>query len=50
MAKKFAEYKGLNLTEINKQVLEQWKKGDVFRHPKNTSYTPTNHKRHFQPL
>ncbi len=32
MAKKFAEYKGLNLTEINKQVLEQWKKGDVFRH------------------
>ncbi len=31
MAKKFPEYKGLNLTEINNQVLEQWKKGNVFR-------------------
>ena len=31
MAKKFVEYKHLNLTEINNQVLEQWKKGDIFR-------------------
>ena len=30
MAKKFAEYNGLNLTEINNQVLEEWKKGNVF--------------------
>ena len=33
MAKKFAEYNGLNLTEINNQVLEEWKKGNVFAHP-----------------
>jgi isoleucyl-tRNA synthetase len=31
MTKKFAVYEHLNLTEINNQVLEQWKKGDVFR-------------------
>lgn len=31
MAKKFAEYKGLNLTQVNNQVLQQWKDGDVFR-------------------
>ena len=30
MAKKFAEYKNLNLTEINNQVLQQWKKGNIF--------------------
>ena len=30
MAKKFPEYKGLNLTQINNEVLEQWKKGNVF--------------------
>ena len=31
MAKKFAEYKHLNLTEVNNQVLELWKKGNVFK-------------------
>ncbi len=31
MAKKFAVYERLNLTDINNQVLEQWKKGDIFR-------------------
>ena len=31
MTKKFAVYERLNLTEINNQVLEQWKNGDVFR-------------------
>ncbi len=31
MDRKFAEYKYLNLTEVNKEVLEQWKKGDVFK-------------------
>ncbi len=31
MAKKFAQYEQLNLTEINNQVLEQWKRGDIFR-------------------
>ena len=30
MAKKFAEYKGLNLTETNKVVLEKWNEKDVF--------------------
>ena len=30
MAKKFAEYNGLNLTAINNQVLEEWKKDNVF--------------------
>ena len=27
---KFAEHKGLNLVETNKEVLEDWKKNDVF--------------------
>ncbi len=31
MATKFAEYKHLNLTEVNNQVLELWKKGNVFK-------------------
>ena len=31
MANKFAEYKHLNLTEVNNQVLQQWKNGDIFR-------------------
>jgi isoleucyl-tRNA synthetase len=30
MAKKFAEHKGLNLTETNKEVLAEWEKNDVF--------------------
>ena len=30
MANKFAEHKGLNLTETNKVVLEEWNKNDVF--------------------
>ena len=30
MTKKFAVYEHLNLTEINNQVLEQWKKGNIF--------------------
>lgn len=30
MAKKFAEYKGLNLTDTNKVVLEKWNEKDVF--------------------
>ncbi len=30
MAKKFAEHKGLNLTEVNKDVLADWIKNDVF--------------------
>jgi isoleucyl-tRNA synthetase len=30
MAKRFAEHNGLNLTETNKQVLEEWMKNDVF--------------------
>ena len=30
MAKRFAEHKGLNLTETNKQVLEEWMKNDIF--------------------
>lgn len=30
MAKKFAEHKGLNLTEVNKDVLANWTKNDVF--------------------
>ncbi len=31
MAKKFSEYGGLNLTQVNNQVLEEWTKNDVFR-------------------
>ena len=30
MAKKFAEHNGLNLTQVNKQILEQWNDNDVF--------------------
>ena len=30
MAKKFAEHNGLNLTEVNKEVLAEWTKNDVF--------------------
>ena len=30
MSKKFAEYKGLNLSEVNKKVLEGWDKKDIF--------------------
>ena len=30
MAKKFAEYNGLNLTQVNNEILEKWKKEDVF--------------------
>ena len=30
MAKKFAEHNGLNLTQVNKDVLERWNSNDVF--------------------
>ena len=30
MSKRFAEHNGLNLTETNKQVLQEWEKNDVF--------------------
>ncbi len=30
MAKKFAEYNGLNLTKVNREVLEKWNANDVF--------------------
>ena len=30
MAKKFAEHSGLNLTNVNKEILEMWNKDDVF--------------------
>ncbi len=30
MAKKFAEHNGLNLTQVNKDVLEKWNKHDIF--------------------
>ncbi len=30
MAKKFAEHNGLNLTQVNKEVLEKWNENDVF--------------------
>ena len=30
MAKKFAKYKGLNLTQVNKDILENWNRNDVF--------------------
>ena len=30
MANKFAEHNGLNLTETNKVVLEEWNSNDVF--------------------
>ena len=31
MSKKFAEHKGLNLTQVNNEILEKWKSEDVFR-------------------
>ena len=31
MSKRFAEYKGLNLTEASKEVSEMWKREDAFR-------------------
>jgi isoleucyl-tRNA synthetase len=30
MAKKFAEHQGLNLTEVNKEILKKWDDNDVF--------------------
>ena len=30
MAKKFAEHNGLNLTQVNTEILEQWNRNDVF--------------------
>ena len=30
MNKKFAEHKGLNLTEVNSEVLAEWEKNDIF--------------------
>ena len=30
MAKKFAEHNGLNLTQVNKEILERWNSNDVF--------------------
>lgn len=30
MSKKFAEYRGLDLTRVNNEVLEEWKKKDIF--------------------
>ena len=30
MAKKFAEHKGLNLTETNQEILAQWEKNNIF--------------------
>ena len=30
MSKKFAEHTGLNLVRTNKDVLEAWKKNDIF--------------------
>ncbi len=31
MAKKFAEYNGLNLTRVNEEILESWNENDIFR-------------------
>ncbi len=31
MSKRFAEYKGLDLTELSKDVLERWRREDAFR-------------------
>ena len=30
MAKKFAEHNGLNLTQVNNEILEKWMKEDIF--------------------
>ena len=30
MANKFAEYKALNLTQTNKDVLAEWERNDIF--------------------
>ncbi len=30
MAKRFAEYSGLNLTKVNNEILEKWKEQDIF--------------------
>ena len=30
MAKKFAEHKGLDLTQVNREVLDEWKQHDIF--------------------
>jgi len=36
MSKKFTEYKGLNLSQINKDVLEQWNAKDIFHKSMST--------------
>ena len=30
MAKRFAEHNGLNLTQVNNEILEKWTKEDIF--------------------
>ena len=30
MAKRFAEHNGLNLTQVNNEILEKWMKNDIF--------------------
>ena len=30
MAKRFAEHNGLNLTQVNNEILEKWMKEDIF--------------------
>jgi isoleucyl-tRNA synthetase len=36
MSKKFTEYKGLNLSQINKDVLEKWNANDIFHKSMST--------------
>ncbi|MDR1653334.1 MAG: class I tRNA ligase family protein, partial [Prevotellaceae bacterium] len=31
MSKKFPEYSGLNLSDVNKEILEFWNENDIFR-------------------
>ena len=50
MAEKFAEHNGLNLTQVNKEILEKWTENDVFHKSVDDREGCPPHKRHFQPL
>ena len=51
MAKKFAEHNGLNLTQVNNDILEMWREKNVFwRSVEEREGTGPYYQRYLQPL
>ena len=54
MAKKFAEHNGLNLTQVNNDILEMWREKNVFwrsvEERENSPRTGPYYQRYLQPL